>query len=410
MAVDPLTIAKVATTIGKLGSSENGRWIILIALLTPLILILLLLASPFIIFSSLFSSGSSGEDISVQAYMLELQTQFQEKIEIEQQDPDMNSIETIVMGSEDNTLIDNSVQVLSFFSVLQTTENGEQVAYFDGASKDELEKLFWKMNQIDVVVEEEREEKTVTDSNGNASIITITTHHKTITINSLTAEEMATRYKFDTDQNQLLKEVLQSSDYILGIDGQMFLSNDEIEQIKSCLPVDYYVDRELIVEKAKSIVGKVRYFWGGKSLATDWDNRWGTPREVTADGSRSTGTVRPFGLDCSGYITWVFANTGLHYATIDKTIGHGVTAQWNTSTSITKVQVKKGDLAFIAAPNTRKINHIGIVVEVSDNGKILVAHCNSSANNVSIDDADTKGFRYFRRPAILIEDEGADAE
>ena len=404
MAVDPLTIAKVATTIGKLGSSENGRWIILIAVLTPLILILLVLSSPLIIFSSLFSSESSGEDISVQAYMLELQIELQKKIEIEQQDPDMDSIKTIVMGSEDNTLIDNSVQVLSFFSVSQTTENGEQVAYIDGASKEELEKLFWKMNQIDVVINQEREEKTVTDSNGNASIITITTHHKTITINSLTAEEMATRYKFDTDQNQLLKEVLQSSDYILGIDGQMFLSNDEIEQIKSYLPVDYYVDRELIVEKAKSLVGKVRYFWGGKSLATDWDNRWGTPREVTAVGSRSTGTVRPFGLDCSGYITWVFANTGLDYATIDKTIGHGTTAQWNTSTSITKVQVKKGDLAFIAAPNTRKINHIGIVVEVSEDGKIYVAHCNSSANNVSIDEAETKGFRYFRRPAILIED------
>ncbi|MCT4563535.1 MAG: C40 family peptidase [Maledivibacter sp.] len=410
MAVDPLTIAKVATTIGKLGSSENGRWIILIAVLTPLILILLLLSSPFIIFSSLFNGGSSEEDISVQAYMLELQTEFQEKIEIEQQDPDMDSIETIVMGSEDNTLIDNSVQVLSFFSVLQTTENGEQVAYIDGASKEKLEILFWEMNQIDVVIEEEREEKTVTDANGNTSIITITIHHKTITINSLTAEEMATRYKFDTDQNQLLKEVLQSSDYILGIDGQMFLINDEIDLIKSYLPVDYHTDRDLIVGKAKSLVGKVSYFWGGKSLATDWDNRWGTPREVTADGSRSTGTVRPFGLDCSGYITWVFANTGLDHTTIDRTIGHGVTAQWNISTSITKVQVKEGDLAFIAAPNTRKINHIGIVVAVSDNGKILVAHCNSSANNVSIDDAETKGFRYFRRPAILIENKGDDTK
>jgi hypothetical protein len=106
----------------------------------------------------------------------------------------------------------------------------------------------------------------------------------------------------------------------------------------------------------------------------------------------------------------VFANTGLDHTTIDKTIGHGVTAQWNISTSITKVQVKEGDLAFIAAPNTRKINHIGIVVEVSDNGKILVAHCSSSANGVSVDDAGSRGFRYFRRPAILIENKGVDVK
>jgi hypothetical protein len=410
MAVDPLTIAKVAITIGKLGSSENGRWIILITVLAPLVLILLLLSSPFIIFSSLFNGGSSGEDISVQAYMLELQTEFQEKIEIEQQDPNMDSIKIIVMGSEDNTLIDNSVQVLSFFSVLQTTENGEQVAYLDGVSKEKLEILFWKMNQIDVAIEEERQEKTVTDANGNTSKITTKTYHKTITINSLTTEEMAIKYKFDVEQKKLLNEVLQSSDYILGIDGQMFLSNDEIRQIQSYLPMDYHVDRELIANKAKSLVGKVYYFWGGKSLATDWDNRWGTPREVTAEGSYSTGTVRPFGLDCSGYITWVFAGAGLNHSTIDKTIGHGVTAQWDISTSITKGQVKKGDLAFVAAPNTRKINHIGVVVEVTTDSNILVAHCSSSANGVSIDEAEARGFRYFRRPAILIENKGDDTE
>ena len=39
-----------------------------------------------------------------------------------------------------------------------------------------------------------------------------------------------------------------------------------------------------------------------------WDSRWGMPMKVTAEGSSTTGTVRPFGLDCSGMVDWVFYN------------------------------------------------------------------------------------------------------
>lgn len=52
----------------------------------------------------------------------------------------------------------------------------------------------------------------------------------------------------------------------------------------------------------------MNYFWGGKSLVLGWDFRWGTPKEVWAAGSPSTGTVRPYGLDCSGFVDWVFYN------------------------------------------------------------------------------------------------------
>jgi hypothetical protein len=61
-----------------------------------------------------------------------------------------------------------------------------------------------------------------------------------------------------------------------------------------------------------------------------------------------------------------------------------------------------GDLAFLAPPGTRKVNHIGIVVGRNDDGQILVAHCSSGANNVSIATAESVGFQYYRRPAVLI--------
>ena len=58
--------------------------------------------------------------------------------------------------------------------------------------------------------------------------------------------------------------------------------------------------RKHIVTTALSLVGKVPYFWGGKSEA-GWNDEWNTPKLVTAAGSSSTGTIRPYGLDCSGF-------------------------------------------------------------------------------------------------------------
>ncbi|WDV44059.1 NlpC/P60 family protein [Clostridiaceae bacterium M8S5] len=398
MAVDPVTIAKVATTIGKLGTDKNGRWIILIAVLTPLILILQILSSPFAIFFALFND-EGGKDVSVQTIVEELQNKFRQRIEIEQSDDEMDSIATIVIGSEDNTLIDNSVDVLSFFSVINTTKEGKQVAYLDNKAKQKLENIFWEMNSIDIDIEERTE--VITDNN-TTEIEVITTYHKTITINSFTADEMAIRYKFSEEQKEILKEVMLSSDLIISPNVRMYLSTVDIEKIKSNLPQDLSIDRKHIVDNALSLVGKVNYFWGGKSIATGWDKRWGKPKEVTSKGSNTTGTKRLFGLDCSGYVTWVFVNLGLDKTSIDKTIGHGTTAQWNLSTAIEKSQIKEGDLVFLAVPNTRKVNHVGIVVGFDKEGYILVAHCNSKANNVTVNTAREVGFRYFRRPAILI--------
>ena len=75
--------------------------------------------------------------------------------------------------------------------------------------------------------------------------------------------------------------------------------------------VNFYTDNILhiyysvykIVNTAFSIVGKVNYFWGGKSSVIEWDDRWGKLMTITSKGSSTTGMKRPFGVDCSGYVT-----------------------------------------------------------------------------------------------------------
>ena len=49
-----------------------------------------------------------------------------------------------------------------------------------------------------------------------------------------------------------------------------------------------------VARSALSLVGKVHYFWGGKSLVLGWDSRWGATMQVTAPGSSSSGAYRPY--------------------------------------------------------------------------------------------------------------------
>jgi cell wall-associated NlpC family hydrolase len=406
VVISPATlkaIAKVATTAV---SDERTRRVILIACLIPFIIILLVLSSPFAIFFSTTSDGTNADAIPISNTMDSLKKQFEQKIQIEKKDDMVDEIHTIIMGSEDNSTIDNSADVLMVYSVKYNVidDNAEQMVVLSKKQINKLNDVFWDMNTVTSEIETFTEKKTytTTDEDGNTvtKTKTITKRIKTIYVDCLSSEEIAAAYHFNKTQLRVLEEMKKSGLGLLVTNNvNMFLSKEQIEKIKSFIPNGLTVERKVAVEIAKSIVGKVNYFWGGKSNAITWDNQWGKYQEVTSLGSSTTGTQRPFGLDCSGYVSWIFINMGLPI----QTIGHGTTDQWNASTSIPENSVMPGDLAFLVAPGTRKVNHIGIVVSKEEDGDILVAHCLSGANNVVITSAESVGFLYYRRPAIFIE-------
>lgn len=101
--------------------------------------------------------------------------------------------------------------------------------------------------------------------------------------------------------------------------GDLSISQGDAAELLRRLPVDLSPERRAVVETACKLVGKVTYFGGGKSSVIGWDSRWGTLRKVRADDNSTTGTYRPFGLDCSGFADWVFYNiSGGSYI-----LGHG---------------------------------------------------------------------------------------
>ena len=136
-----------------------------------------------------------------------------------------------------------------------------------------------------------------------------------------------------------------------------------------------------LARAACSIVGKVNYFWGGK-------------------GSESSGQVRPYGLDCSGFVSWAFIQLGYDFGEMETLLGNGTWNQWDRSADIAYNDIRVGDVAFMNRYPTDQGNHIGICIGFLENGEPVFAHCSSSYDNVVVTTRGT-AFNYARRLNIF---------
>lgn len=155
------------------------------------------------------------------------------------------------------------------------------------------------------------------------------------------------------------------------------------------LPEDLSVERRMVVTYALALVDKVDYFWGGKSLVLGWDDCWGEMMEVTAEGDDTTGTERPYGLDCSGFVDWAFYNaSGGSYIPGQ---GGGAAAQHGQCADIPWEEVQPGDLVFYPEDD-----HVGIAAGRDGQGRLLVVHCAAGAGGVTL--SCSNGFTQAARP------------
>lgn len=184
-------------------------------------------------------------------------------------------------------------------------------------------------------------------------------------------------------------------------------TDDELAQALAALD-GVAKSRQTIAKSALSLVGKVDYFWGGKSEAVGFDNGWGTPRLVESEGSSTTGTLQPYGLDCSGYIAWCFLQTGLSVKDVKRELGFGTKKQYFAATEIEWDALRVGDLAFQYTPFAGTGNHVGICVGFLPDGSPLFAHCSFAFGGVVVTGRGNV-FNYPRRPDIykLLDDGNA---
>jgi len=398
--------AIIAAVKGLTAAIAAGGWVVLVVILV-IGAIAALLLSPFGI---LTGGGADGTPTITEAVQM-INGELYEKVDaIQSGAGDVAEVRLLYNNSAAAAYVDNWADVLAVFAVRANMDeqNPMDVVVMDDARMALLQETFWDMTSVSHVIEERKAEPTGTgEDSGNGE--TETERILIIHINSKSFRDMISVYNFNAEQTKMLEEMMSPDmrkllQDLTGSDACLRLSSEKIAEIMKTLPADLIPQRLKVVLTAYSLVGKVHYFWGGKSTAIGWDTRWGLPRVVTSGGSPTTGTIRPFGLDCSGYVSWVFINAA---GTADalETIGNGSSNQWNKCKAVSWDDALPGDVAWLYVPGSEDVNHVGVVVGTDADGDLLVAHCSSSRNNVVVTKARDSGFRYIRRPTAFYIDE-----
>ena len=369
----------VASAVNSLLTAGGGA-VVLVLFLT-VILVAAIVASPFGI---LFSNESRDAGVvPISAAVAQVNYDFNAELEALQTAEDYDSISVTGQPAD-------WVEVLAVFAVKVAGADADaaDVATMDADRIARLKAVFWDMTTITHRVEIIHHPGSGEGDDG------WTERNLYITITAKTAEEMKTAYHFNRNQIAALDELLEQRDLLRELIEDVYSVSGDTAALLRDLPEYLSPEREAVVRTACSLVGKVNYFWGGKSLVIGWDARWGELRQVTAAGSSTTGTYRPYGLDCSGFVDWVFYNqSGGNYV-----IGHGggATMQHSHCTDISWADAQPGDLVFY--PDN---SHVGIIGGKDANGELLIIHCASGHNNVVI--TGKEGFTSISRPRYYAE-------
>lgn len=278
---------------------------------------------------------------------------------------------TGLTSSSDSLLVRNWQDILAVY-VYEQSKNGVTSYKMDSSCKEDLARIFAEMNPL------------VNDSE-NANHVSYANYHINdyIKKNNIAEEDRTVLKKYvETDCKLLCAVVTDAKGFVRESVG------DDVSE-----------ERVNVITAAYSLVGKVGYFWGGKSTTIGMDSSWGSAALVDAEGSKSTGTYRAYGLDCSGFVTWAvingFSNTGM-----EGVVGVGTSDQWSNANVVSEADAQPGDLVFQNGPESGSDNHVGIICGKTDSGDWIAVHCSASKNGVSVGEAYSASFRYIRQPSL----------
>ena len=341
-----------------------GGWAVLLIALIIVIVVAAIAASPFGIFIS--DEAADSDSIPISSIVAECNMELSAKLDDIENAAAADRSE--IIGEQANWDLVLAVFATKVAGVEDDTV--EDVVVITEEKKQKLKDVFWDMHEIT--------SRTETVTNGETSEKVIY-----ITINTKTKDDMIAQYGFTRKQQEALDTLLEQDEVLISATQSLAISDGTAQDILKNLPDSISPERKKVIKAACSLVGKVNYFWGGKSSAIGWDSEWGKLKTVSAEGSKTTGTKRPFGLDCSGFVTWSFINSGFSASAI----GHGTQGQIAKCSRISWNQAQAGDLAFLSV-----LSHVGIIAGKDTSGNVLVIHCSSGANNVVITSNSIFGF------------------
>lgn len=359
-----------------------------IIILNPTMLIIIAFLFMIIIFTS--ASGSivsaagqnyfitdDGVAIKYKEKVDELDKELKLRISSLENDESCDDVDVIYIGDSQD-INTNFQEIFSLAAV-----KFEQDLTFSNKEEKFIEDVYSQLYEVKVSVKK----YTVTDSNGKKE----KKKRKIITIYAYDMEKVMNKLNYDDEQKSWSRRLVSNFSEQFPEFAQQYgeISQEDISILIANAPKFSSSKQKYLYETTLSIVGKVKYFWGGKSAA-GWNSNWGESRLVTSPGNDTTGTYIPYGLDCSGYVDWVYKTAGIG----NMLSGGGTAYQWKQSYPVSRDELQVGDLAFMQMPNSSGINHVGIYIGRDKDGNNLYAH-SEWGSGVTINGF--KGFKYFRR-------------
>ena len=211
----------------------------------------------------------------------------------------------------------------------------------------------------------------------------IETEYAEVTFHPLTSDEMFKQYGLTSEESgEEYQRYLSALNEITSSDmmrQSIFIELPEYEPLNySEIDADIEPVRKRLIQTASSLAGQVPYQWGGKSTKAGYDNSWWTFNEK---GSQK-------GLDCSGYVQWVYRTAGIDEAVWKKMNSTAEILQSDFK-EISREELQPGDIGVL---NRTRNNHTGIYA-----GNGLWYHCSSQSNTVVLSEYD---FKIFYNPII----------
>jgi len=211
------------------------------------------------------------------------------------------------------------------------------------------------------------------------------------TYSLLSADEILEYYGLDKNEEakayyEELKDLIKkfTSSESLSQSMYAFISGDGTLYTIDTSSLGYSDLRTAVINNALYLTGKVPYQWGGKPEKAGYDTSWGTFED---NGEQK-------GLDCSGFIEWVYMTTGF-----DDCEKLESTYSMLDSADIPQIpssDIQAGDIGVMLGD----VNHAGIYLGNID-GKDLWIHMNKAAGTVSV--GEFNNFMIFYSPISLYE-------
>ena len=312
-----------------------GGWVAVV-----IIIIICLVALLIACFGIFFSGEDTGTGITMQTAVSEINTEYQAKIDEVKSNNTYDAVE--ISG-----LNPSWKDILAIYAAKTTfdPDNPQEVASMDESKKELLKSVFWDMNTIS----SSTSSKTVSvptetvDDNGNITVTytNVTKTYLYIKVTHKTPNEMATTYGFNSQQNQILSELLSEeyadlwSSVLYGISGGS----------KKILSV--------AAMQIGNSGGQPYWSWYGFGSRVEW---------------------------CACFVSWCANECGyIDAGIIPKFASCDVGMNWFKNHSLWQTNTytpREGDIIFFDWDSDGLANHVGIVEKVKD-GKVHTIEGNS---------------------------------